>query len=236
MRADADGYLYYVGRTSAFLNINGAKVDPTEVERCLMTLDWVEECAVKGVAVPGSGEKIAAYVVPRDGRGLEFPEQQVQLHVAETLSIFKVPTFVTLLDALPRSTVGKVRYAELPTPLPVPPAGKDLPSDQAGQEDERNIAAIWSRVLGLHPIPLDRSFTDLGGTSVQLLSVLEGLHQEFEGSFDIVDMFRYPTVRHLAAAVGRGEDAAPLEDAKRRAEQQRAALKRQAKRNAPPTG
>ena len=240
MRVDADGFLYYVGRTSAFLNINGAKVDPTEVERCLAALDWVKECAVKGVTVAGSGEKIAAYVVPRSGADLEFPEQKVQLHVAETLSIFKVPTFVTMMEALPRSTVGKVRYTELPTPLAAPSVDSELPSAQAGQEEERRIAAIWSQVLGIHPIPLDRSFTDLGGTSVQLLSVLEGLHREFDGSFDVVDMFRYPTVRHLAAAVRAGgddaEDGAALEGAQRRAEQQRAALRRQAKRNSPPTG
>ncbi|MHC4380882.1 MAG: AMP-binding protein, partial [Planctomycetota bacterium] len=236
MRADPDGYLTYLGRTTSFLNINGAKVDPTELERCIAALDWVEECAVRGVSVPEGGEKIAAYVVVSLDAEVDFPGQQVQLHVAETLSIFKVPTYVTMMAELPRSSVGKVRYAELPEPQAADRGVSDSRPEPPGQEEEQAIAAVWSQVLGLDAVPLDRSFTDLGGTSVQLLSVLDGLQRAFGDTFDIVDMFRYPTVRHLAAAVRAGGEVDPLEDARQRAERQRAALKRRAPRNSPPSG
>jgi acyl carrier protein len=200
VRADGDGYLRVVGRRSTFVNVNGAKADPREIEGVIEELPWVAECAVVGAKGPGGGERIVAYVAPRPGRDVPYPEEAVQQRVAESLSVFKVPSRVVLLDALPRTTLGKLAYARLPdleTAAPARAAGGEPPRD----ETERQVAALWCEVLGLGGVGVKDGFGRLGGTSVQLAELVARLEQRFGRSLTIVDLFRYPTVEAQARAL-----------------------------------
>ena len=239
VRADDDGYLYLTGRCSGFLNVNGAKADPHEIERAVEELDWVGASAVRGWTDERGLERIACYVEPAHGAPpVEFPAEEVQRQVAERLTIFKVPTWVVCLDRLPRTPLGKMAYARLPWPG----AGQERqaqrgePSRPPRDEAERSVAALWAEVLGLDRVDLRTGFASLGGTSLQMVTLLERLNQRFGRELALVDLFRLPTVEAQAAELGRhpGNGAAPaggdvasaVEAARERAARQRRAFGR----------
>lgn len=211
VRADDDGTLFVLGRRSSFLNLNGAKADPREIERTVETLPWVAECAVTG-AVDGRGsERAVAHVVRRPGEGPADAraEAEVQRTVAEALTVFKVPGRVLFRDALPRTTLGKVLYPELPVP-----AFEPVPSDgvQPRNDAEQTVAAAWCAVLGVDEVDVEASFTRLGGTSVHLVELLALLGERLgRDDLTVVDLFRHPTVAAQAAAWGSGGTPDPRE-------------------------
>jgi fatty-acyl-CoA synthase len=110
-RFDADGRLYVVGRDDDMIVSGGENVYPLEVEQCLGAHEDVLECAVVGVEDDKFGQRLAAYVVLRDGASVS--PDELKAHVKANLAGYKVPRDVELLDELPRNASGKVLTREL---------------------------------------------------------------------------------------------------------------------------
>lgn len=67
--------------------------------------------------------------------------------------------------------------------------------------DEQKIAEIWGNVLGLTTVNVYDNFNDIGGNSIFAVNMLELLNVEYEGYFDVTDMFSYGSVYELAEHV-----------------------------------
>ncbi|MFF5986126.1 AMP-binding protein [Prauserella flavalba] len=108
---DVDGDLHLVDRANDLIIVNGFNVFPHEVEDVIGALPEVAEVAVVGVLDERSGEAVKAVVVPKPGVALS--EQQVVDACAATLAAYKVPRTVEFAEALPHSSVGKLRRFRL---------------------------------------------------------------------------------------------------------------------------
>jgi fatty-acyl-CoA synthase len=86
-------------------------VFPREVEDLLAGHEGIEEVAVVGVADDEFGQRLKAFVVPRNGDHLS--AEDIQAYVKENLARFKVPREVVFVDQLPRNATGKVLKREL---------------------------------------------------------------------------------------------------------------------------
>ncbi|KUL26819.1 AMP-binding protein [Actinoplanes awajinensis] len=111
---DADGRVFVDGREDDMIVSGGENVHPAEVEDLLADLPQVREVAVIGVPDDEYGQRLAAYLVLRDGETLD-PEA-VREHVRQHRARFSVPRDVVFLAALPRNATGKVVGRELPRP------------------------------------------------------------------------------------------------------------------------
>lgn len=113
VRIDADGYLFFVGRTGDMIKTNSANVSRLEVEAALNQLPEVEQAFVAGLSDQERGEVVAAAVVPAPGA--DPTESDIKAALRETLSAFKVPRHVVFVaqDSVPRTATGKVRLFDL---------------------------------------------------------------------------------------------------------------------------
>jgi len=105
-RMDAEGFLYFVGRTDDIIKTRGEKVSPVEVEEALHRIPGVREAAVIGVPDDTLGQAIRAYIVPDVGASLT--EKQVRALSAGMMESFMVPKEVLFRDSLPKTATGKV--------------------------------------------------------------------------------------------------------------------------------
>lgn len=110
-RVDARGYLEVVGRKSEMIVTGGENVSPAEVERVLLAHPDVLEAAVAGIPDPRWGERVVAAVVPR--AGARPTAGDLAAHCRLRLAGYKVPRAIALVDALPRSALGKVLRREV---------------------------------------------------------------------------------------------------------------------------
>jgi crotonobetaine/carnitine-CoA ligase len=107
---DAEGRVYYVGRTKDMIRRSGENVSADEVERALMLHPDVKLAAV--VAVPDDlrGEEVKAYVV-REGENS--PPDELAAFCAGKLAYFKVPRYWAFADSLPMTPSERVAKGEL---------------------------------------------------------------------------------------------------------------------------
>ncbi|HYW04931.1 MAG TPA: AMP-binding protein [Gammaproteobacteria bacterium] len=104
---DAEGFLYLRGRRSQLIKVGAQRVSPEEVEEVLARLPYVAEAAVIGIADKVLGQVVGAVIVPRPGAAVE--PREVQRHCLEHLARHKVPRYVRVAAALPRTASGKLR-------------------------------------------------------------------------------------------------------------------------------
>jgi len=120
---DADGDLYFVGRSDDIIKTRGEKVSPVEVENVLHRIGGVREAAVIGVPDELLGEAIRAFIVLDDGAALT--EQQVKRECMTRLESFMVPRDVVFVPELPKTTTAKVSKRLLRAmPVGIAPANR----------------------------------------------------------------------------------------------------------------
>src|ERR1039458_10465706 len=113
-RFDSDGRLFVDGRDDEMIVSGAENVFPREVEDLLADHEQIEEAAVIGVGDDEWGQRLKAFVVPRNGT--ELSEETVKGYVKENLARYKVPREVVFLEELPRNATGKVLKRELKEP------------------------------------------------------------------------------------------------------------------------
>jgi malonyl-CoA/methylmalonyl-CoA synthetase len=106
--ATGPGGVYRIlGRSSVdIIKTGGYKVSALEIEEVLLGHPGIAECAVVGVEDPEWGERVAAAVVPREGAELTL--DGLRSWARERLAVYKIPTRLLVVEALPRNAMGKV--------------------------------------------------------------------------------------------------------------------------------
>jgi o-succinylbenzoate---CoA ligase len=112
-RLDPSGRLVVLGRSDDLVISGGVNVHPDEVEAVLATHPGVAEAAVAGRPDPEWGQRVAAFVVPRDPA---HPPTLAELRAfaRERLAPAKAPRELVLVPELPRSASGKLLRRLLP--------------------------------------------------------------------------------------------------------------------------
>jgi acetyl-CoA synthetase len=119
---DAQGYLWYQGRSDDVFKSAGYRIGPGEIENCLVKHPAVANAAVVPKPDPDRGALVKAYVViapeylavhgarGRRTRALEASlTRALQAHVRGLLAPYEYPKEVEFVDALPMTTTGKVQ-------------------------------------------------------------------------------------------------------------------------------
>ena len=110
-RFDEDGFLVLGDRKKDMIITGGFNVYPSDLEAELAKHPAVAESAVVGIASRDWGETPAAFIVLREGRSETAEDLKVWLNsrVGKTQRL----AYATVVDALPRSSIGKVLKRQL---------------------------------------------------------------------------------------------------------------------------
>ena len=113
-RMDADGYIWYQGRSDDVIKASGYRIGPAEIESCLVKHAAVANAAVIGKPDAARGQIVKAFIVLQPGRAAsQTLIDEIQDHVRGRLAPYEYPREIEFIDALPMTTTGKVQRKEL---------------------------------------------------------------------------------------------------------------------------
>jgi len=112
---DAAGFLKIVDRKKDMILVSGFNVFPNEIEAVATACAGVQECACVGVTDEKTGEAVKLFVVRTPQSSLSADD--LIAYCRKELTAYKVPKQVVFVDALPKSTVGKILRRELRDPV-----------------------------------------------------------------------------------------------------------------------
>ncbi len=106
VRADEEGFLYFVSRGDEMIKTSGYRVSPTEIEDFAYETGLVGEAVALGLPHPVLGHEIVVVATARDGERLDI-ERFLEACRAQ-LPLYMVPSRVVEVPAIPRSPNGKM--------------------------------------------------------------------------------------------------------------------------------
>ncbi|HEV2148770.1 MAG TPA: amino acid adenylation domain-containing protein, partial [Longimicrobiaceae bacterium] len=195
-----DGTLEFLGRVDDQVKIRGFRVEPGEIEAVLQRHPAVARAAVVPHAGASGEARLAGYLLPRPGSGLD--PAALRAHLREHLPEYMVPSTLVVLEELPLLSSGKVDRRALPAPGPDrhDPHASGAPRDPL----ELRIAQTWEEVLGVRAVGVAESFFDLGGHSLLAVQLVARLGRLLGRRIPVALVFEAPTVQEMASRL-RGE-------------------------------
>jgi len=196
VRRRPNGTLVYVGRSDDQVKVRGNRIELGEIESRLRAYPAVRDAVV--IAREHAGAKqLVAYLVAEGEVSALVPS--LREHLRAQLPEYMLPSAWQLMAALPLTPNGKLDRKALPAPESPKSESYDAPDSAL----ERQLARIWSAVLGVEDVGLDENFFELGGDSILSLQVVNRARQ-IGVQITPAQLFERLTLRGLAQVARRG--------------------------------
>ncbi len=212
----ADGEIQFLGRIDGQVKLRGFRIELAEIESVIMQCAGVS-AAVVAVKAVVEVDRLIAYIVPRQEANLDL--HQIWETMRSRLPVYMVPASIEILDTLPTLPSGKVDRKNLPAPVNF---GAGLSQQTTGTPPqnpvERQIADTWEKLFGINGISIDNDFfSDLGGHSLLAAMMVSKLREisQFQ-DLAVLDIYQYPTIAKLAAALTARWEQRAIEQARSR--------------------
>ncbi|MDU8458405.1 non-ribosomal peptide synthetase [Pseudomonas syringae group sp. J254-4] len=191
VRQRADGNLEFLGRNDDQVKIHGLRIEPGDIQACLIRHPGIEQAVVLVRDEQPGGQRLVAYYT-----GTPLPVETLREALRAQLPDYMVPALFVHLDAMPLSPNGKLDRKALPAP-----GGDALltrPYEAPQGETEALLARLWSELLGVGQVGRHDNFFELGGHSLLAVNLTARLRQEGIEA-DVRALFEQPTLAGYAA-------------------------------------
>jgi non-ribosomal peptide synthase protein (TIGR01720 family) len=192
------GSIEFIGRSDDQVKIRGFRIELGEIEQLLATYPAVKASVVSMREDTPGDKRLAAYLVLNPGWTATTSELRRFLN--ENLPEYMVPSAFVMVDRLPLLPNGKVDRGALPVPEGHRP---ELEKSFVAPLTliERQLAQVWSQVLGIEEVGVHDNFFDLGGDSILAIRVAARVNQS---GLQLTprQLFQNQTIAELAAVVG----------------------------------
>jgi amino acid adenylation domain-containing protein len=193
-----DGNIDVIGRDDRQVKIRGIRVELEEIESVCMKHPLVSEVVVVKREISIDNELLCAYLTLDSTTGEE-SLSRVEEYVSGQLPGYMVPAKFLWVEKIPRKPSGKVDYDALPDPLAVKEPDFQLPRDRV----EERLLELWADILGIEKesIGISQSFFELGGNSLNIMTLISRIHREFDIRISLKEIFNNITIRHQAVII-----------------------------------
>jgi amino acid adenylation domain-containing protein len=199
----ANGDIDFLGRVDRQVKIRGFRIELGEIEAVLGRFPGIRQAVVNVREDTPGDKRLVAYVVREEDSPPAL--DQLQSFAKEKLPAYMVPARLVLMKSLPLTSGGKVDYKGLPAPdSQAQPTNGDFVAPRS--ELEKQIAAIWQKVLRLEKVGINDNFFDLGGHSILMVQVFDELRQVVRGEIAMIELFEHPTINALARHLTREQE------------------------------
>lgn len=196
VRMKGDGNIEYIGRIDSQVKIRGYRVELGEIEGAILKHERVRSAAVT-VIEKGGNKYITAYYT-----GETIPDDQLKTFLEPLIPDYMMPSFFVHIEELPITPGGKVDKKALPLPEITTAASATYVEPVTAAQ--RALCEIFEKALGTEKVGIEDNFFELGGSSLTASKVaVMCLSKNI--SIVYADIFKYPTVRELAAIVDNSE-------------------------------
>jgi len=125
-------------------------------------------------------------------------------YLQERMPDYMVPSFILIIDELPRTPSGKIDRKALPEPMR-PPEREGYVATRNHWETE--LERIWKEILEIrYHVGVRTSFFSLGGHSLLAVRLMAAIEKSFGASLPLSRLFESPTIEKLAECLQKADD------------------------------
>jgi tyrocidine synthetase-3 len=192
-----DGNVQYLGRMDDQVKVRGFRIEPGEIENCMLTHEKIRDAAVM-VKEDDRGDKyLCAYFVPGNFFAVNLSSLELKEYLSARLPDHMIPSFFVSLEMMPLSSSGKIDRQALPEPTPIDETAAVPPQNPL----QERMQKIWQELLGFESIGIHDNFFSIGGHSLKATILVSKLHKAFNVKIPLAELFKTPTIKGLSAYI-----------------------------------
>lgn len=186
-----DGNIEFIGRKDKQVKIRGFRIELGEIEYLLQSYKPIKAC-LADIYKPGKEKHIILYYVA----DAEIPSNKIKEYLLDKIPEYQIPVYYVWLEKFPLSKTGKVDRKKLPQPS----IERSDIANCSYTSLENRLLKVWSDVLSvpLEQISTTTSFFEIGGNSINLISLHKILQDQFQLKISIAELFSHRTVERQA--------------------------------------
>jgi non-ribosomal peptide synthetase-like protein len=213
-RVNDRGEVEHHGRIDAQVKIRGYRIELTEIESALLQVPGIGQAVVSTYEpAPGVVELVGYYTARPDRPAPD--ASAIYQYLREALPAYMVPSYLERLTAIPMLVSDKADRKSLPAPRGgrMLAGGGQYQAPAAGTQSL--LAGLLAETLGVGRVSASSHFFyELGANSLLMARFNAAARQQpGMGTLSIKDVYQFPTVQLLAAAVD-ARTTAPAQGAK----------------------
>lgn len=190
-RRNHAGHLVFTGRADHQIKLRGFRIEPGEIEACLLSCPPVNDAVVRCRLDDSGQPALLAWTTGHASQG------DLRAFCQSHLPSHMIPDHFIALDAIPITANGKLDVTALPAPQRQGSATGNTPQTIT----EQRLAQLWCDLLRVDQIGRDDNFFELGGHSLLATRLSAQMREYFGYAPPISHIFEKPTLRDLAASL-----------------------------------
>ena len=202
-----DGTLEYLGRIDHQVKLRGFRIELGEIESVLSQHPSIAQCVVILREDRPGDKRLVAYYTQR---GEQTPSVlELRESLGSKLPEYMVPAAYVRLDALPLTPSGKIDRRGLPLP-DIKDVGVQDQYTPARNGIEKQLAQIWSEVLGIERIGIHDNFFALGGHSLLAVRLFSEINNRLGHELPLSILFQQGTISQIAQMINESPKDQPI--------------------------
>ncbi|MDB5116001.1 MAG: amino acid adenylation domain protein [Mucilaginibacter sp.] len=191
----SNGEIQCLGRIDQQVKIRGHRIELGEIESILSAQDGIKQSVVVAYDDPQLNKRLIAYVILNGAKNTN--ETLWKENLNKSLPNYMVPEEFIVMESFPLTPNAKIDRKALPKSkfkANLEKAEKTWPRN----ENERLVANIWSKALGLQNLGIEDDFFELGGHSLIAIRVMIAIEKETGKRLPLATLFDNSTIEKLA--------------------------------------
>ena len=192
-RWNAAGEIEFLGRKDNQVKVRGYRIELGEIQYAVEQYSLVEAAVVLVKENKTGDNELYAYLLEKEA----INTSDLKNHLKDLLPSYAVPAHFITLDAFPLTPNGKIDTKAL---LEIGGSETGRGAEYAAPQTAEEIALvnIWETVLDKKKIGINDRFFDLGGDSIKVLKIVNGIYNEMQLEITISDIYTNDCISQLS--------------------------------------
>jgi amino acid adenylation domain-containing protein/non-ribosomal peptide synthase protein (TIGR01720 family) len=191
-----DGIITYMGRLDHQVKIHGYRIEPGEIEKQLLGIEYIRDAVVIDREDKDGGKYLCAYLQAEEASKID--AAGIRHHLAGLLPEYMIPLHFVSMDSIPLTPNGKVDRRLLPEPVQTDNEEVQFIAPQT--EVEKKLASAIGEVLKIETISLKSNFLHLGGDSIKAIQISARLN-ELGMKLKVKDILSNPVIEDMVSCI-----------------------------------
>lgn len=190
-----DGQMEYLGRNDNMVKIKGHRVELAEIEATILSLFPIDKCLIVVELTKQDEKTLVLYYTTNNKEKLD---EKASFHILrKSFPTYMIPSQLIYIEEFPLTPNGKIDRNKI---LQLAKVSEDN-IQQPFNEIQKGLAAIWTSLLKVEDITLQKNFIQMGGNSLHMMSLIQEVKFQFGIDLNIVELFEVLKFVDMAALI-----------------------------------
>ncbi|WP_296700644.1 non-ribosomal peptide synthetase [Algoriphagus sp.] len=196
-----NGEISFVGRRDDQIKINGFRVEIGEIELATSKVNGVDECAIVKASNPDNQFILKLFYTSSNEA---VTDDFIRKQISSVLPDYMIPTIISKLEKLPKTTSGKVDRNKLSKEFDESLNEKSIEFKSSDFGLEYDLSLIWKTILQETKIDKESNFFEIGGNSILAQNLSLKIKGYLDIHFPVTLVYQYPTIGSQAEYLTKG--------------------------------